>query len=145
MHLQLSRRPHREREPESTCSCPQNCTPGRLLHDLTVVEIAAWLLDQDSQATWSTEREWLREQLKKVRELDGRLRRGPGRRPDRVLVRQNRNKEAVEVALTPKRDRSEYDRKLVGTWHRSSTAVCTGLCLVRRCKTVSGAWRVTCG
>lgn len=40
------------------------------------------------------------------------LRRGPGRRPDGVLVRANGQAEAVEVELTPKRDRTEYDRKL---------------------------------
>jgi len=87
--------------------------PGRLLHDLTVVEIAAWLLDQDPTATWITERELLRNQLREVRDLDGRLRGGPGRRPDGVLIRKNGQWEAVEVELTAKRDRTEYDRKLV--------------------------------
>lgn len=86
--------------------------PGRLLHDLTVVEIAAWLLDQDPLATWITEREMLRDQLREARDLGGRLRRGPGRRPDGVLVRANSQREAVELELTPKRDRTEYDRKL---------------------------------
>ena len=86
--------------------------PGRLLHDLTVVEIAAWLMEQDQEASWITERELLRDQLSAARDLDGRLRHGPGRRPDGVLVRQNGQAEAVEVELTPKRDRDEYDRKL---------------------------------
>ena len=38
--------------------------------------------------------------------------RGPGRRPDGVLIRRSDQREAVEVELTPKRDRTEYDRKL---------------------------------
>jgi hypothetical protein len=76
------------------------------------MEIAAWLLDQDQAATWITERELLRDQLKGGRDLDGRLLRGPGRRPDGVLVRANNRRDAVEVELTPKRDRTEYDRKL---------------------------------
>jgi hypothetical protein len=86
--------------------------PGRLLHDLTVVEVAAWMLEQDPQAGWITERELLRDELTAARDPAGRLRRGPGRRPDGVLVRMNRREEAVEVELTPKRDRTEYDRKL---------------------------------
>src|SRR5438034_6497716 len=56
--------------------------PGRLLHDLTVVEVAASLLDQDLQAGWITERELLRDELSQARAPDGRLRRGPARRPD---------------------------------------------------------------
>jgi hypothetical protein len=86
--------------------------PGRLLHDLTVVEVAAWLLEQDLQASWITERELLRDQLEQARDPAGRLRQGPSRRPDGVLVRANGQAEAVEVELTPKRDRTEYDRKL---------------------------------
>src|SRR5579859_5051627 len=86
--------------------------PGRLLHDLTVVEVAAWLMEQDPEAGWITERELLRDELSQARDLGGRLRRGPGRRPDGVLVRGNGQSEAVEVELTPKRDRTEYDRKL---------------------------------
>jgi hypothetical protein len=86
--------------------------PGRLLHDLTVVQVAAWMLDQDPQAGWITERELLRDELTAARDPAGRLRRGPGRRPDGVLVRANHRVEAVEVELTPKRDRTEYDRKL---------------------------------
>src|SRR5207247_1064612 len=50
-----------------------------------------------------------------ARDPDGRLGRGPGRRPDGVLVRANYRQEAVEVELTPKRDRTEYDRKL--SWY----------------------------
>jgi len=73
------------------------------------------MLDQDPQAGWITERELLRDELTAARDLDGRLRRGPGRRPDGVLVRANRQQEAVEVELTPKRDRTEYDRKL--SWY----------------------------
>lgn len=76
------------------------------------MEIAAWLLDQDQAATWITERELLRDQLKGGRDLDGRLLRGPGRRPDGVLVRANNRRDAVEVEVTPKRHRTEYDRKL---------------------------------
>jgi len=94
---------------------PRASEPGRLLHDLTVVQVAAWMLDQDPQAGWITERELLRDELRAARDLDGRLRRGPGRRPDGVLVRANRRHEAVEVELTPKRDRTEYDRKL--SWY----------------------------
>jgi hypothetical protein len=94
---------------------PHSSQPGRLLHDLTVVEVAAWLLAQDPQAAWITERELLRDELIAARDLDGRLRRGPGRRPDGVLVRASRRHEAVEVELTPKRDRTEYDRKL--SWY----------------------------
>ena len=94
---------------------PRASEPGRLLHDLTVVQIAAWMLDQDPQAGWITERELLRDELKAARDQDGRLRRGPGRRPDGVLVRANRRQEAVEVELTPKRDRTEYDRKM--SWY----------------------------
>src|SRR6266851_688120 len=90
--------------------------PGRLLHDLTVVEVAAWLLQQDLKAGWVTERELLRDELSKARDLDGRLRRGPGRRPDGVLVRASGRAEAVEVELTPKRDRTEYDHKLA--WYQ---------------------------
>ena len=89
--------------------------PGRLLHDLTVVQVAALMLDQDLQAAWITERQWLRDELTAARDQDGRLRRGPGRRPDGVLVRANRRPEAVEVELTKKRDRTEYDRKL--SWY----------------------------
>src|SRR6267378_4045649 len=44
--------------------------PGRLLHDLTVVEVAAWLLDQDLEAGWITERELLRDELKEARAPD---------------------------------------------------------------------------
>jgi hypothetical protein len=91
---------------------PRGSDPGRLLHDLTVVEVAAWLMDQDPQAGWITERELLRDELTTARDPAGRLRRGPGRRPDGVLVRANGRKEAVEIELTPKRDRTEYDRKL---------------------------------
>ena len=89
-----------------------NDTPGRLLHDLTVIEVAAWMLEQDLQAGWITERELLRDELAEARDQEGRLRRGPGRRPDGVLVRANAIEEAIEVELTPKRDRREYDRKL---------------------------------
>jgi hypothetical protein len=73
------------------------------------------MLDQDPQAGWVTERELLRDELRAARDLDGRLRRGPGRRPDGVLVRANHRHEAVEVELSPKRDRTEYDRKL--SWY----------------------------
>src|SRR5258708_3586920 len=90
--------------------------PGRLLHDLTVVEVAAGLMQQDLEAGWITERELMRDELSKARDLDGRLRRGPGRRPDGVLVRSSGRAEAVEVELTPKRDRREYDRKL--SWYQ---------------------------
>ena len=86
--------------------------PGRLLHDLTVVEVAAWLLEEDLRASWITERELLRDQLEQARDPAGRLRQGPSRRPDGVLVRSSGQEEAVEVELTPKRDRTEYDRKL---------------------------------
>ena len=58
----------------------------------------------------------LRDELSKARDLDGRLRRGPGRRPDGVLVRASGQAEAVEVELTPKRDRTEYDHKLA--WYQ---------------------------
>ena len=91
---------------------PRASEPGRLLHDLTVVQVAAWMLDRDPQAGWITERELLRDELRAARDLDGRLRRGPGRRPDGVLVRANHQQEAVEVELSPKRDRTECDRKL---------------------------------
>lgn len=40
-------------------------------------------------------------------------------RPDGVLVRRSGLREAVEVELTPKRDRSEYDRKL--EWYVGQT------------------------
>src|SRR6266566_6541463 len=95
---------------------PRASEPGRLLHDLTVVQVAAWMLDQDPKAGWITERELLREELSNARDLDGRLRRGPGRRPDGVLVRASGHSEAVEVELTPKRDRTEYERKLA--WYQ---------------------------
>src|ERR1700681_1701142 len=91
---------------------PKAHAPGRLLHDLTVVEVAAWLLERDLQAGWITEGELLRDELAEARDQEGRLRRGPGRRPDGVLVRANAIEEAIEVELTPKRDRREYDRKL---------------------------------
>src|ERR1700681_4049349 len=91
---------------------PKAHAPGRLLHDLTVVEVAAWMLEQDLQAGWITERELLRDELAEARDQEGRLRRGPGRRPDGVLVRATAIEEAIEVELTPKRDRREYDRKL---------------------------------
>jgi len=91
---------------------PKQHAPGRLLHDLSVVEVAARLMEQDLEAGWITERELLRDELGLARDPDGRLRRGPGRRPDGVLVRENGRTEAVEVELTPKRDRREYDRKL---------------------------------
>src|SRR5438874_10314215 len=94
---------------------PRASEPGRLLHDLTVVQVAAWMLDQDPQAGWITERELLRDELSAARDPAGRLRRGPGRRPDGVLVRANYRQEAVEIELTPKRDRTEYDRKL--SWY----------------------------
>ena len=94
---------------------PRASEPGRLVHDLTVVQVGAWMLDQDPQAGWITERELLRDELRAARDLDGRLRRGPGRRPDGVLVRANHRQEAVEVELSPKRDRTEYDRKL--SWY----------------------------
>jgi hypothetical protein len=68
---------------------PRASEPGRLLHDLTVVQVAAWMLDQDPQAGWITERELLRDELTEARDPAGRLRRGPGRRPDGVLVRAN--------------------------------------------------------
>ncbi|MBV9173387.1 MAG: replication-relaxation family protein [Chloroflexi bacterium] len=96
---------------------PRRSEPGRLLHDLTVVEVAAWLLEQDQQAEWITERELVRDQLDRARGPDGRLRQGPGRRPDGVLVRSNSRLEAVEIELTPKRERTEYDRKLA--WYTS--------------------------
>jgi len=83
-----------------------------VLHDQTVVEVAAWLLKQDLQAGWITERELMRDQLEQARDPLGRLRQGPSRRPDGVLVRANGQEEAVEVELSPKRDRTEYDRKL---------------------------------
>ena len=91
---------------------PKAHAPGRLLHDLTVVEVAAWMLEQDLQAGWITERELLRDELAEARDQAGRLRRGPGRRTDGVLVRANAIEEAIEVELTPKRDRHEYDQKL---------------------------------
>ena len=94
---------------------PRSSQPGRLRHDLTVVEVAAWLLEQDQQAGWITERELLRDQLAQARGLDGRLRHGPSRRPDGVLVRATGQQEAIEVELSPKRDRTEYDRKL--SWY----------------------------
>jgi hypothetical protein len=94
---------------------PRASEPGRLLHDLTVVQVAAWMLDQDPQAGWITERELVRDELTAARDPAGRLRRGPGRRPDGVLVRANLQEEAVEVELSPKRDRTEYDRKL--SWY----------------------------
>jgi hypothetical protein len=52
------------------------------------------------------------DELAEARDQEGRVRRGPGRRPDGVLVRANAIEEAIEVELTPKRDRREYDRKL---------------------------------
>jgi hypothetical protein len=91
---------------------PKAHAPGRLLHDLTVVEVAAWMLEQDLQAGWITERELLRDELAEARDQEGRLRRGPGRRPDGVLVCANAIEKAIEEELTPKRDRREYDRKL---------------------------------
>jgi hypothetical protein len=95
---------------------PKLHAPGRLLHDLTVVEIAAWLLEQDQQAGWITERELLRDELSAARDLDGRLRRGPGRRPDGVLVRASGQAEAVEVELTPKRTGRSMTASWPGTW-----------------------------
>jgi hypothetical protein len=83
---------------------PRASEPGRLLHDLTVIQVAAWMLEQDPQAGWITERELLRDELTAARDPAGRLCRGPGRRPDGVLVRANHRQEAVEVELTPKRD-----------------------------------------
>jgi hypothetical protein len=53
------------------------------------------------------------DKLAEARDEVGRLRRGPGRRPDGVLVRAN----TIEVELTPKRDRREYHRKLA--WYAS--------------------------
>jgi len=91
---------------------PRSSQPGRLRHDLTVVEVAAWLLERDQQAGWITERELLRDQLAQARGPDGRLLHGPSRRPDGVLVRASGQQEAIEVELSPKRDRTEYDRKL---------------------------------
>jgi len=76
---------------------PKPHAPGRLLHDLTVVEVAAWLMAQDLAAGWITERELLRDELSRARDQDGRLRRGPGRRPDGVLVRASGRSEALEV------------------------------------------------
>lgn len=105
---------------------PRASEPGRLLHDLTVVQVAAWMLDQDPLAGWITERELLRDELTAARDQDGRLRRGPGRRPDGVLVRANHRQEAVEVELTPKRDRTEYDRKLSWYLGQCTTSECTG-------------------
>jgi len=96
---------------------PRRSEPGRLLHDQTVVEVAAWLLEQDQEAAWITERELLRDQLEHLRNPDGRLQHGPGRRPDGVLVRSTGHQEAVEIELSPKRDRTEYDRKL--GWYAS--------------------------
>src|SRR5262249_25110156 len=96
---------------------PRRSQPGRLLHDQAVVEVAAWLLEQDQQAGWITERELLRAQLEQARHPAGRLRFGPARRPDGILVRSTGHQEAVEVELTPKRDRTEYDRKLA--WYAS--------------------------
>src|SRR5207302_4844748 len=101
---------------------PRRSYPGRLLHDLTVVEVAAWLMLQDLEAGWITERELLRDQLEQARDPDGRLWQGPRRRPDGVLVRSNGQQEAIEVELSPKRDRTEYDRKLgwyMGQFHYS--------------------------
>ena len=70
------------------------------------------MLEQDLQAGWITERELLRDELAEARDQEGRLRRGRGRRPDGVLIRANAIEEAIEVELTPKRDRREYGRKL---------------------------------
>src|SRR5438105_2693150 len=69
--------------------------PGRLRHDLTIVEVAACLLQQDLEAGWITERELLRDQLEQARDPDGRLRLGPRRRPDGILVRSNGQQEAI--------------------------------------------------
>jgi len=96
---------------------PRRSEPGRLLHDQTVVEVAAWLLEQDQQAGWITERELLRDHLEQARDPQGRLLRGPARRPDGVLIRRTGRMEAVEVELSPKRDRTEYDHKL--SWYMS--------------------------
>ncbi len=96
---------------------PRRSEPGRLLHDQTVVEVAAWLMEQDLRAGWITERELLRDQLEQARDSLGRLTQGPSRRPDGVLLRSGGQAEAVEVELSPKRDRTEYDRKL--GWYAS--------------------------
>jgi hypothetical protein len=40
-----------------------------------VVQIAAWMLNQDQDAGWITERELLRDELAAARDPDGRLRR----------------------------------------------------------------------
>ncbi len=98
---------------------PRRSEPGRLLHDQTVVEVAAWLLEQDQTAGWITERELLRDQLEQARDPAGRLLRGPARRPDGVLVRSNGHREAVEIELSPKRDRTEYDGKLA--WYEPTS------------------------
>src|SRR3984893_2013701 len=49
---------------------PRQYAPGRLLHDLTVVEVGAWLMEQDLEAAWITERELLRDELSKARDQD---------------------------------------------------------------------------
>jgi hypothetical protein len=56
--------------------------------------------DRDPQAGWITERELLQSEFRAARDHDGRLRRGPGRRPDGVHVRASHRQEAVEVELT---------------------------------------------
>jgi hypothetical protein len=42
---------------------PKQHAPGPQLHDLTVVEVMAWLMGQDLEASWITERELLRDEL----------------------------------------------------------------------------------
>src|SRR5258708_31351422 len=56
---------------------PRQYAPGRPLHDLTVVEVAASLMEQDLAAGWITERGLLLDALSKARYPETRLLRRP--------------------------------------------------------------------
>src|SRR5260370_773282 len=71
-----------------------------------------WRVTQRALATVG---DVVRDKRTAARDADGRRRRGPGRRRDGVLVRASHREEAVEVEVTPKRDRTEYGRKL--SWY----------------------------
>jgi hypothetical protein len=91
------------------------------------------MLEQDLQAGWITERERLRDELAEACDQEGRLRRGPGRRPEEVLVRANGIEQAIEVELTPKRDRRENDRKLAWYPGQLRYGRCDGLSRASLC------------
>jgi hypothetical protein len=64
--------------------------------------------------------------LRAARDQDGRLRRGPGRRPDGVLVRANHRQEAVDVELTRSAIGLSTTASRAGIWARCTTSECTG-------------------